>query len=168
MLDRIEDAITYIEDEVIVNTSRQMLNRMSDVRHDLLKVRKSVWLNRDVLSAIERGTSAYFSDRTRIYMRDVYDHITQSMDLVETYRDILASARDTYASTISNNLNEVMKKLTVIASIAGALTVIAGIYGMNFQYMPELYWEYGYPVILTIMIVIAGIMVVYFRWKKWI
>jgi magnesium transporter len=104
---------------------------------------------------------------THIYLRDVYDHTINVLDTIETYRDMLSGMLDIYLSSISNRLNEVMKVLTIITTIFIPLSFIAGIYGMNFKFMPEIEWKYGYPVILAVMLFIGLTMVIYFKRKKW-
>ncbi|WP_230742965.1 magnesium/cobalt transporter CorA [Methanooceanicella nereidis] len=168
VLDEIEDIVMEVEDLVIEQPDKWILNVMTDVRRDLLIVRKSAWLIREVISSLMRGSSPFITPRTVIYLRDVYDHIIQTMELVETYRDILVSSRDTYMSSVSNSLNEVMKQLTIIATIMLPLSFIASVYGMNFKFMPELEWEYGYFAVLGFMILLTAIMIAYFRKKKWI
>jgi magnesium transporter len=105
---------------------------------------------------------------TRIYLRDVYDHTVQVIDNVETFRDMLSGMLDIYLSSVSNRLNAVMKVLTIIATVFMPLTFIAGIYGMNFRYMPELEWHWGYPAVLLVMLGIGGVMLIYFRKKRWL
>jgi magnesium transporter len=141
---------------------------MADARRDLLTLRKSAWRVRDVALELGRGSSPFIAPSTLIYLRDIYDHVTQIMDLVETYRDMLTSAREIYMSAVSVSLNKVMKQLTIIATIMLPLTFIVGVYGMNFKYMPELQWEYGYYVVWAVIILITVGMLVYFRLKKWL
>lgn len=168
ILDDVEDIVSEVEESVIEKPTRDIIRKISDARRYLLKIRKSAWLDREVLSALERSQSPHFTPETVLYLRDVYDHIVQVMDLVETYRDILAAARDTYMSSVSNTLNETMKQLTIIATIMLPLTFISSIYGMNFRHMPELYWEYGYYVVLAIMFILGVSMIVYFKRRGWL
>jgi magnesium transporter len=168
ILDEIENSVSDIEDLVLEKPDRKVMNRMTDTRTKLLFLRKSAWLIREVLSSLERGSSAFIASKTIIYLRDVYDHIAQIMDLVETYRDILASSRDTYMSSVSNSLNEIMKQLTIISTIMLPLTFIVGVYGMNFKYFPELEWRYGYFAVWAVIIILVITMIAYFKIKKWI
>jgi magnesium transporter len=168
VLDEAEDIVSDIEDKVVETPDRRIMEELLDARRYLLKIRKSAWLDREVLSTLERGQSPYFKASTIIYLRDVYDHIVQIMDLVETYRDILAASRDTYMSSISNSLNEVMKQLTIIATIMLPLTFIASLYGMNFKYMPGLDWPYSFDVLLAVMIALTLLMIAYFIKKRWV
>jgi magnesium transporter len=168
VLDDAEDLVSDIEEKVMETPDRRIMEEIMDARRYLLKIRKSAWLDREVLSTLERGQSPYFTANTVIYLRDVYDHIVQTMDLVETYRDILAASRDTYMSSISNSLNEVMKQLTIIATVMMPLTFIASLYGMNFKYMPGLGWSYSYYVLLALMAMLTLFMMVYFKKKRWL
>ncbi len=168
VLDDLEDTITELEDDAMARPGKELLPRMADIRKNLLTLRKSVWQIRNVVNDLSRGASPFIAPTTLIYIRDIDDHITQMMDLIETYRDILASSRDIYMSAVSVSLNQVMKQLTIIATIMLPLTFIVGVYGMNFKNMPELYWEYGYYGVWAIIIAVTLIMLAYFRVKKWI
>jgi len=117
---------------------------------------------------LERGESPLITEPTGIYLRDVYDHTIQVIDTIETYRDMVSGMLDIYLSSLSNRMNEVMKVLTIIATIFIPLTFIAGIYGMNFKYMPELEWHWGYFLVLLVMIIIIAFMVFHFKRKKWL
>ena len=137
------------------------------LRRDLIFLRKSVWPLREVISILQRGESSLILESTNVYFRDVYDHTIQVMDTVETLRDIISGMLDIYLSSASNRMNEIMKMLTIIATIFIPLTFITGIYGMNFQNMPEIKWVWGYPIVLLGMLIIGIIMVIYFKRKKW-
>ncbi|GAH54936.1 unnamed protein product, partial [marine sediment metagenome] len=130
-------------------------------------LRKSVWPLREVISFLEKGESPLVLESTHIYLRDVYGHTIQVMDTVETLRDIISGILDIYLSSINTRMNEIMKMLTIIATIFIPLTFITGIYGMNFQYMPEIKWFWGYPAVLSIMVAIGIGMLIYFKRKKW-
>jgi magnesium transporter len=123
---------------------------------------------RELIGGLERGESSIIDEKTTIFLRDVYDHTIQVIDTVETLRDMVSGMLDVYLSSISNRMNEVMKVLTIIATIFIPMTFIAGIYGMNFEFMPELKWHYGYHLVWVIIIAIAVIMLFYFRRKKWL
>ena len=120
------------------------------------------------MNKLEREPSALVDESTKIYLRDVYDHVIQVIDSIENYREMISGMLDIYLSSVSNRMNEVMKVLTIIATIFIPLTFIAGIYGMNFEYMPELGWEWGYPLVWMIMILIGLSMFMYFRRKRWL
>ena len=140
----------------------------------MLFLRKSIWPLREVINGLQRGESALIKESTAIYLRDVYDHTIQIIDTIETFRDLLSGMHDTYLSSLSNRMNEVMKVLTIIATIFIPLTFIAGIYGMNFNpesspwNMPELNWSYGYLLALGVMILVALGMIIYFKRRKWL
>ena len=123
---------------------------------------------REVISGLERGELVLVKETTRIYLRDVYDHTIQVIDTIETFRDMISGMLDIYLSSVSNRLNSVMKVLTIIATIFMPLTFIAGIYGMNFKYMPELGWRWGYPMVWVLVIVISVFMLIYFKKKRWL
>jgi magnesium transporter len=140
----------------------------------LLLLRRAIWPIRDAINQLRSETTPFISDETRVYLRDCYDHAVQLIDLMESYRDIAGDVRDYYLSTISNRMNEVMKTLTLIATIFLPITFVAGVYGMNFNpevsrwNMPELNWVYGYPFALGVMALITGGMIWYFNRKGWL
>lgn len=168
ILENIGEIIEELEDEIITNPSANTLKKIYNLKREMLSLRKSVWPLREVVNGIEKSTSPIIHKHTRIYIRDIYDHTIQIIDTIETFREMLSGMLDIYLSSISNKLNEVMKVLTVIATIFIPLTFIAGIYGMNFKYMPELEWEFGYPLVLIIMLSVAIVMILYFKKKKWV
>jgi len=131
-------------------------------------LRKSLWPLRDAIGLLQRSDSPLIIDSDLIYFKDISDHIIAIIDTVDTFREMLASMLDIYLSSVSMKLNEIMKVLTIIATIFMPLTFLAGVYGMNFKYMPELEWPWGYFGILTVMLLIALGMILFFRRKKWI
>jgi magnesium transporter len=163
VLDRIETSIERIEEEVVDSTEIETLEAINGVRRDLLSFRKVAWPAREALSVLARGDPAQVSESSEKYFRDVYDHLIQVVDLIETYRDLASGARDIYLNTVAQSTNEVMKVLTVIATIFLPLTFVVGVYGMNFETMPELGWTFGYPAIMLGMALIALLMLWYFR-----
>lgn len=168
VLDEVEDLIAGLEDEAVSRPDKALLPVMADARKSLLALRKSAWQMRNVVNDLSRGSSPFITQATQVYIRDIDDHITQIMDLIETYREILGSCRDIYMSAVSVSLNQVMKQLTIIATIMLPLTFIVGVYGMNFDNMPELHWQYGYYAVWAVIIGITVAMLIYFRSKKWI
>ena len=162
--DRCED----LEDELLSQATADSLKELHRLRSLALTLRKSGWPLREVLGALERRDFELFQEATRLYLRDAYDHSAQIMDAMETYRDMLAGMLDLYLSSISNRMNEVMKVLTIIATIFMPLSFLAGLYGMNFEFMPELKWPWGYPAVLLLMACVAGGMLYYFRRRKWL
>jgi len=168
ILEKLGDRVEALDEKLVVNPSPDALKEIHALKRELLFLRKSVWPLREVISALQRGESSLFEARTLIYLRDVYDHTIQVIDTVETLRDMISGMLDIYLSSVSNRMNEVMKVLTIIATIFIPLTFVAGIYGMNFTYMPELKWSFGYFCALGIMGIVAGAMLIYFRRKKWL
>jgi len=168
VLDRVNDKIEGIEDDLADDPTPETLQSIHKMRREMIFIRKSIWPLRDVIGGLEKGESNLIQESTRIYLRDVYDHTIQVMDTIETAHDILSEMLDIYLSSLNNRMNEVIKMLTIIATIFIPLTFIAGVYGMNFQNMPELGWRWGYFVILAVMAAIGISMVVYFRRKKWL
>jgi len=168
VLEKLGERVEAVEDELISNPTPQTLVVIRDSKRDLLLVRKTVWPLREVVDRLERGESRLVKKSTAIYLRDVYDHTIQIIDTVETLRDMVSGMLEIYLSSISNRLNEVMKVLTIIATIFIPLTFIVGIYGMNFRYMPEIESKWGYPAVIVTMAIVAGVMVLYFRMKRWL
>ncbi|MBL7149695.1 MAG: magnesium/cobalt transporter CorA [Candidatus Cloacimonetes bacterium] len=167
ILETVGEKLEDMEEELMTNPTPETVHVIHNLKRDLILLRKSVWPLREVLSGLERGESTLIHKSTRIYLRNVYDHTIQVIDAIETSRDMLSGMLDIYLSSVSNRMNEVMKVLTIIATIFIPLTFLAGIYGMNFQYMPELGWRWGYFAVLLVMVVIGIFMVAYFKRKKW-
>ena len=168
VLEKIGEKIEDIEDELVKNPAQEVLHAIHSLKRELVYLRKSVWPLREVISRLERWDSHLIDKSMDIYLRDVYDHTIQVIDALETFRDMLSGMLDIYLSSVSNRMNEVMKVLTIIATIFIPLTLIAGIYGMNFTYMPELDWPWGYPMVYIAMLAVSGVMLVYFRRKHWL
>ena len=168
VLEKLGDRIELVQEALVSNPIPETLHAIQDLKRELLFLRKSVWPLREVASGLERSESPIVCDSTRVYLRDVYDHTIQVIDALETCRDMVSGMLDIYLSSISNKMNEVMKTLTIIATIFIPLTFVAGLYGMNFEFMPELHWRFAYPLLLLVMVVIGIIMLIYFRRKKWL
>lgn len=168
ILEKLGEEIEVLEEELVENPKVLTLHEIHKLKRELIFLRKSVWPLREVISALERSESSLMKKTTLIYLRDVYDHTIQVIDTVETFRDMASGMLDTYLSSMSNRMNEVMKVLTIIATIFIPLTFIAGIYGMNFKYMPELEWQWGYFVIWGVMAVISIGLLLFFKKKKWL
>ena len=168
ILEKLGEDIESLEEELVKNPTSRTLQEIHKLKRELIFLRKSVWPLREVISALERSESILMKKTTLIYLRDVYDHTIQVIDTVETFRDMASGMLDTYLSSMSNRMNEVMKVLTIIATIFIPLTFIAGIYGMNFKYMPELQWRWGYYVVWGVMAVISLGMLLYFKKRKWL
>ena len=167
-LEKFGDQVESLEDAVVAQPSPQILRNVHRFKNDMIMLRKSLWPLREVIARLERRESPLISENLGNYFRDVYDHIVIAIDTVETYRDILSGMLDIYLSSMSNRLNEIMKVLTIIATIFMPLTFITSLYGMNFKHMPELQWEYGYFGVIGIVLVTAVSMLLYFRRKHWI
>ncbi|MFC1804808.1 magnesium/cobalt transporter CorA [Candidatus Omnitrophota bacterium] len=173
ILERLGEKIEGIEEELVKNPIPQTLQIIHILKRDTIFLRKSVWPLREVISGLERGESKLIKKTTHIFLRDVYDHTIQVIDTIETFRDMVSGILDIYLSSVSNRMNEVMKVLTIIATIFIPITFIAGIYGMNFNpnvsflNMPELNWKFGYIFAWGVMLSIVLTMVIYFKRKRW-
>ena len=165
--------IEALEDEVVMRPTRKTLEKIHDLRRELLMLRRYIWPQRSVVNSLIRDGSDFLTQENRIYLQDVYDHIIQILDILETYREVSSSLMDVYLSSVSNRMNDVMKLLTVISTIFIPLTFIAGVYGMNFNpevspyNMPELNWYWGYPLCLGVMGAIAVILIIFFWRQGW-
>jgi magnesium transporter len=168
ILEKFGEKIESLEEELVTNPTPETMHIIHKSKSHLIFLRKSVWPLREVINALERGESPLITKSTGMYLRDVYDHTIQVIETTETFRDMVSGMLDIYLSSVSNRMNEVMKVLTIIATIFIPLTFIAGIYGMNFKFMPELEWHWGYPTALIIMLGVVGFMVMYFRRKRWL
>ncbi|WEL21452.1 magnesium/cobalt transporter CorA [Halorhabdus sp. BNX81] len=172
ILEHLEGQIEAIEDEVVESPDADLLGEINSVRRELLSFRKVVWPVRETLAVLARGDVTTIHADTQKYYRDVYDHLVQLVDLLETYRDLVVGTRDIYLNALSQSTNEVMKVLTVVATIFIPLTFVAGVYGMNFSggpyNMPELTWEFGYPAVMLGMAGVAALMVFYFRRQSYL
>jgi magnesium transporter len=168
------EEIEELEDEVVASPTRQTLEKIHQLKRELITLRRSIWPLRDAINSLVRDSDAeLISDDVRIYLRDCYDHTVQVLDMVETYRELASSLMDVYLSSVSNKMNEIMKVLTVISTIFIPLTFVAGIYGMNFNpdkspfNMPELNWYWGYPMCWAVMLTIALALIYFFKRKGW-
>lgn len=168
ILEKKGEDIESLQEELIRRPTRTTLQEIHRMKRELILFRRSVWPLREAVGSLLRGEYGLIQKTTLVYLRDVYDHLIHVIDSIEIYREMLAGMMDLYLSSISNRMNEVMKVLTVIATIFMPLTFMAGVYGMNFKYMPELDWSWGYPAVLLLMVAVAGCMLVYFRRKRWI
>lgn len=168
ILEKIGDKIELLEEELITEPTKETLQQLHHMKREMIFVRKAVWPMRELINNMERSETELIKSSTDIYMRDVHDHTIRVIDTVETYRDLLSGMMDIYLSSVSNKMNEVMKVLTIITTIFVPVTFIAGVYGMNFDYMPELHTRWGYPVTWAVMLVIIVLLMIYFRRKKWL
>jgi len=168
ILEKLGDRIEEMEERLVTDPRPETLQEIHKLKREMIFLRKSVWPLREVINGLERGESSLVHKTSRIYLRDVYDHTIQVIDTVETFRDMLSGMHDTYLSSISNRMNEIMKVLTIIATIFIPLTFIAGVYGMNFKFMPELEWRWAYFGVWLVIVIVAACMVIFFRKKKWL
>jgi magnesium transporter len=168
VLEALGDKVEALEDELITNPDRKTLGDIHGLKSKMLFLRKAIWPLRDAVGRLERAETPLIKDSTDIYIRDVYDHLIQVIDNIETFRDMLSGILDIYLSSVSNRMNEVMKILTIIGTIFIPLTFIVGIYGMNFKFMPELEWRGGYFVVWGVMIAVGASLMMFFRRKKWL
>jgi magnesium transporter len=168
VLEAVGDQIEALEELAIEDPSRSVMHRIHELRQEMLVLRRAVWPLREALGTLSRGEVPRISAETQVFFRDVYDHGVQVLDTVETLREVIGGAMDLYLSGVSNRMNEVMKVLTIIATIFIPLSFLAGVYGMNFEYMPELHFPWAYPVLVGVMVAVGGGMVGYFWRKGWL
>jgi magnesium transporter len=168
VLDHLGDQIEIVEEAITFNPTQKNLHVLYKLKQHVFMFRKATWPVREIINHLLQIKGTLISDFSLPYLRDVYDHSMQIIDTTETFRDIISSMLDMYVSNQTNRINEVMKVLTIIATIFIPLTFVASVYGMNFEYMPELHWRWGYPSVLGLMLVILIFMLVYFRRKKWL
>lgn len=166
-LEHIGDKIELLEDSLEENPTKEHYKKIQKLKRDLIFLRKSVYPLREAIAKIGKDNKGLIEQENLTYFNDVYDHCIHIIDSIETFRDLTSSLMDLYMTSMSNKLNEVMKVLTVISTIFIPITFIAGVYGMNFQYMPELTHQWGYPIALSVMALLVISMLIYFKIKKW-
>jgi magnesium transporter len=166
--DAFDELIESVEDKLLSDPSSETLSIIQKIKRELIFLRRSVSPLRELLAAIQRSESPLLNEKTKRYFGDIYDHAIRIIEAIESYRDLIAGMLDIYLSSVSNKMNETMKVLTVFASIFIPLTFIAGVYGMNFEYMPELKWRWGYPALWFIFISVSVFLLGYFKKKKWL
>lgn len=168
VLEQVGEDVESIEQEVTSDARPSTLTAVHRLKRELIFLRRSVWPMREIVNALIRDESQLVKDETKIFLRDLYDHTIHTIDTIETQRDVVSGMLDVYLSSVSNKMNQVMKLLTAMSSIFIPLTFVAGIYGMNFDYMPELRWVWGYPAVLASMLAVAISLMIFFRRKHWI
>jgi len=168
ILEELGEDIESLQEESVTRPNPETLQTIQWLKKEMIFLRKSVWPLREVMSSLARGESGLIKEDTHLYLRDVYDHTIQVVDTIETYRDMLSVLLDVYLSSVNNRMNEVMKVLTIIATIFIPLSFLAGVYGMNFKYMPELDYRYAYPLFWLVVIGAFIIMIVLFKKRKWL
>lgn len=162
-----EEEIERIQERVVSQPTPETLESIQTLKHEILFMRKAIWPVREIISGLLRGESDLLSKDVGIYLRDVHDHTVHILDTLETFRDLISGILDIYLSSVSQRMNEIMKLLTVIATLFIPLTFLAGIYGMNFTHMPELEWRFAYPAFWGVIILAVTGMLAWFRYKKW-
>ncbi len=168
VLEKLGERIDALEEKLVDEPRRALLHDIHDMRREMIDLRKAIWPLREVVGGLERLETPLIKSTTDVFLRDLYDHTIQVIDTIESFREILTSMIETYLSSISNRMNEIMKVLTIIATIFIPVTFLVGVYGMNFKFMPEIGWRWGYPAVWAVIIVSIGGMLIYFRRKKWI
>jgi magnesium transporter len=168
ILEHYSDLLEDLEDQVLAHPDKKVIARIHGVKRELLLLRRAVWPMREVINALAREHHECLSANTQTYLRDVYDHSVQIIDMVETYREFASGLTETYMSAMSNRMNEVMKVLTIMTTIFVPLTFLAGVYGMNFEHLPEKDWYYGYYVFWGVCVTTALSMIAWFKWRKWL
>lgn len=167
-IEQLGDELDDLEDRLLLKPNEHDIASVHSIKRDLLILRRSIWPHREALASLVRGESPLISHETVTYLRDAYDHVIQITDIVETYREVCADLRDLYLSSVSNRMNEVMKVLTIFSAVFIPLTFIAGVYGMNFDHMPELHARNAYPYALAAMGAIGLGMLIWFYRLGWI
>ena len=168
VLEQLGETIEAVEDCLIQGKLEEAFPELQHLRRMMLVIRRSVWPLREVINTLMRDDNEWMKPETQLYLRDVYDHTIHILDTVETYRELVAGLVDLYLNAVSNRLNEIMKVLTIIATIFIPLTFITGVYGMNFRSMPELSWRWGYIAVWGVMLFIAVGLLIYFRRRRWL
>ena len=168
VLEHLNDEIESVEENTITNPTSEVLGKINTLRKELLLLRRPILPLRDVINEVLDDEIPLLSQDTQPYFRDVYDHLIQAIHTLETLRSAASDLFDTYTSAVSHRMNEVIKVLTIVATFFIPLTFLAGIYGMNFKFMPELDSPWGYPVVLLVMVAIGAAMFIYFKLKKWL
>lgn len=168
VLEQLDDEVDTLEQEIFANTNSSVIYNIQRFKKEITLLRKNMWPMREAISGLERKDNPLITDTTRFFLRDVHDHTVLMIETIEGFRDILSGMQDIYLSNISLKMNEIMKVLTIVSTLFVPLTFIASIYGMNFDFQPELHYRYGYPLVLTLMASVALGMLFFFRRKKWI
>ncbi|MGZ4034048.1 MAG: magnesium/cobalt transporter CorA [Bacteroidia bacterium] len=168
ILEKIGDRIESLEEQLISDPTKETMQQLHYMKREMIFVRKAVWPMRELINNMERSETELIKPSTDIYLRDIHDHTIRVIDTVETYRDLLSGMMDIYLSSVSNKMNEVMKVLTIITTIFVPVTFIAGVYGMNFDNMPELHTSWAYGAVWVVMIVIIISLIIYFKRRKWL
>ncbi|MGA1875394.1 MAG: magnesium/cobalt transporter CorA [bacterium] len=168
ILEKIEERIEGQEEELLISPAQATVREIHRLKREMTLLRKSIWPLREVINRLTKGDSPLIQESTHWYLKDVYDHTIQIIETIDESRELLAGMLDLYLSSLSNRMNEIMKVLTIFASLFIPLTFIVGVYGMNFKHFPELEWRWGYPFIWLVMLMVSFFMLLYFKRKKWL
>lgn len=168
IMERLEDNMEDIEEGIVDREGHKVMGNLREVRKRLISIRRAVWPLREVMNHVQKQELPFIEPSTRIYFKDLYDHVLRIIDTLELMKETSTALADSYQTELSNDMNSVMKVLTIIATIFIPLTFIAGIYGMNFQHMPELVVPWAYPAVLGVMLIVALVMLIFFKYKKWL
>jgi magnesium transporter len=167
LLDSMDEEIEVLEDEVLANAQPTILEQILDLKHRIMSLRRIINPQREVMNRLSRDDFPQIDRKSRIYYRDIYDHLVRIQDLSESIRDIISGSMDIYLSATSNRLNQIMKALTIVSTIFLPMSFFAGVWGMNFVNLPEIHWKYGYALAWGVFITIPVVMLVYFKRKGW-
>ncbi|HUH73230.1 MAG TPA: magnesium/cobalt transporter CorA [Chitinophagales bacterium] len=168
VVEKIGERIEEVEEQLIIQAKKLAIRDIYEIKRELIDLKKTVSPIREIITKLEKSDSPFINEKTRLYLRDLYDHAIQIIDTIEQYRDLTSGLADMYLSSVSNKMNEIIKVLTILSSVFIPLTFIVGVYGMNFKNMPELEWHYGYYISLVFMLIISILMLLYFKWRKWL
>jgi magnesium transporter len=168
VIETFSEKIEFLEEKLLVDARPETLHEIHALKRNLIYLRKTAWPAREVINGLVREDSELIKDSVKIYLRDVYDHVVQIIDTIDTYRDIVSGMHESYLSIASNRMNEIMKVLTMVATVFIPVTFIAGVYGMNFKYMPELDMPWAYPVVVLVMALVGLGIILLFKKKRWI
>ncbi len=167
-IEALGNQLESLEEEVFDNPTTDSLHKIQSTKHELLEVRRSVYPLREVINRFQKDDLDYIDDNNMKYFNDVYDHTIKIIDTIETYRELNTGLKDIYLSSVSLKMNQIMQLLTIVGAIFIPLTFLAGIYGMNFEFMPELHWKWSYPVFWVVILAVSLSMIRYFKKKKWL
>jgi len=167
-LDYLDDTLDKMEEEVLTTPSRDLLEKLLHLKRQIISLRKTLVYQREVLARLARGEFDLIEQREMVYYRNVYDHLVRFTELAEGSREMIADLMQSHLAAVSNRLNEIMKALAMMSTVILPMTLVAGVYGMNFETMPELKWDWGYPFALAMMFVTGFGLLAFFRWKKWL
>jgi len=167
VLENMEDSMDILEEELMNKPTQETLKGIYELKRELILLRKSIWPLREVLSSMQNGNSAFIEKSTEMYLRDVYDHIIQVIDTTQLFVDIISGMLDTYLSSVNNKMSEVMKILTIFSTIFIPITFLAGVFGMNFEYMPELRLKWAYPLFWLVALGVISSMLLFFKKREW-